>query len=65
MRQPNPRMSDGSSILLSVHAVENGKETALLHVCENPLCTTEFPENGLKIEPRRLLLAAMPGSKRG
>ena len=33
----------------SVHAVE----TALLHVCENPLCTVEFPESGLKIEPRR------------
>jgi hypothetical protein len=42
-------MSDGSSILASVHAVE----TALLQVCQNPLCTVEFPESGLKIEPRR------------
>jgi hypothetical protein len=53
VRQSQPRMSDGSSILDSVHAVETGKETALLHVCENPLCTFEFPESGLNIEPRR------------
>ena len=39
----------GSAILASVHAVE----TALLQVCENPLCTVQFPESGLKIEPRR------------
>jgi hypothetical protein len=25
----------------------------LLHGCENPLCTVQFPESGLKIEPRR------------
>src|SRR5215831_18832856 len=42
-------MAATSSILASVHAVE----TALLQVCENPLCTVEFPESGLKIEPRR------------
>jgi len=42
-------MAATSSILASVHAVE----TALLQVCENPLCTVQFPESGLKIEPRR------------
>jgi hypothetical protein len=42
-------MAATSSILASVHAVE----TALLQVCENPLCTVEFRESGLKIEPRR------------
>jgi len=42
-------MAATASILASVHAVE----TALLQVCENPLCTVEFPESGLKIEPRR------------
>jgi hypothetical protein len=42
-------MAATTSILASVHAVE----TALLQVCENPLCTVEFPEGGLKIEPRR------------
>jgi hypothetical protein len=42
-------MAATSSILASVHAVE----TPLLQVCENPLCAVQFPESGLKIEPRR------------
>jgi len=42
-------MAATSSILASVHAVE----TAMLQVCENPLCTVQFPQSGLKIKPRR------------
>jgi hypothetical protein len=42
-------MAATSSILASVHAVE----TVMLQVCENPLCTVQFPQSGLKIEPRR------------
>ena len=45
----NPR----SSFTDSVHAVEMGKEAASLTVCGNPLCETQFPQTGLKIEPRR------------
>jgi hypothetical protein len=46
-------MSDRSSILSSVHAVENGKDGICPYVCESPLCGNRFPQTGLKIEPRR------------
>ena len=42
-----------SSFINSVHAVEMGKEAALLTPCGNPLCEIQFPQTGLKIEPRR------------
>ena len=42
-----------SSFLDSVHAVEMGKQAASLTLCGNPLCETQFPHTGLKIEPRR------------
>ena len=42
-------MTATAAILDSVHAVE----TPLLQRCENPLCSIEFPEGGLKIEPKR------------
>ena len=46
-------MSDRSSILSSVHAVENGKDGIALRACESPLCDNRFPQTGLRIEPRR------------
>jgi hypothetical protein len=42
-------MTAPAPILDSVHAVE----TPLLQRCENPLCSVEFPQAGLKIEPKR------------
>jgi hypothetical protein len=46
-------MSDRSLILSSVHAVENGKDGILPQVCESPLCDNQFPQTGLRIEPKR------------
>jgi hypothetical protein len=46
-------MSDRSSILSSVHALENGKDEVSRQACESPLCDNRFPQTGLRIEPRR------------
>jgi len=48
-------MAATSSILASVHAVE----TALLQICDNPLCTVQFRE-WVQDRAAALLLAEMP-----
>ena len=46
-------MDDTSAVLDTVHAAQDGKETASLSLCESPLCDIEFLPTGMKIAPRR------------
>jgi hypothetical protein len=46
-------MCDRSLIKSSVHAVEMASLKDSETVCESPLCDNQFPQTGLRIEPRR------------